>query len=571
MKIFLSYKSLLKKSPLVRFLSIFIFLGIIILVTSILGKTSKRKPSISEISPMIGSPGDTMIIKGKDFGESKNSSYVEIAGSKLTSTAYISWAENEIQLKLPQNVQDGLVIVGTLAGRSEPEFFANKYLIPVAVKSDPQQTFPTITSITPANASIGESIVISGTNFGSTRGNSLVYFTANRDSRINSNVDQNFSNPKEIENTYICASTFDYDYELWSDNEIHIKVPDGADSGSVFVSTAKGDSSSFKINIKFNAGKKKYSNHRTYVVQITADISSNEPSQNSMLSLYVPRPAVSSLQPIADLNECIPEPLIADDQNDIIHQIQLNRLENNRQNFSQTFVVSSYSVESNINSKSVMPFQNLDSLIYKIYTGADSCIQSENSAIKNLANSIVGRERYPVEKARLIYNYILDNYEILEKSRFGEEDNISQMIQTKKGDAYDFAIMFTTLCRAAEIPAIPVSGILIENNSQTRVHWWTELYFEKYGWFPVDVALASGLDFESFKNIENPASYFFGNLDNQHIAFSRGWNQIKPSLFNSKIVYRPRTYALQSIWEESGDSTSSYSSLWNNPVVIGIY
>ena len=141
MKIFLSYKSLLKKSPLVRFLSVFIFLGIIILVTSILGKTSKRKPSISEISPMIGSPGDTMIIKGKDFGESKNSSYVEIAGSKLTSTAYISWAENEIQLKLPQNVQDGLVIVGTSAGRSEPEFFANKYLIPVAVKSDHDRSF----------------------------------------------------------------------------------------------------------------------------------------------------------------------------------------------------------------------------------------------------------------------------------------------------------------------------------------------------------------------------------------------------------------------------------------------
>lgn len=571
MNIFLSYKALLKKSPLARFLSIFIFLLIIITITSILGKTSKRKPTISEISPMIGSPGDTMIIKGKNFGESKNSSYVEIAGSKITATSYISWNENEIQLKLPQNVQDGLVIVGTSAGRSEPEFFANKYLIPIAVKSDPQQSFPTITSITPENASIGESIIISGTNFGSTRGNSIVYFTANRDSNINSNVDSNFSNSKEIENTYIAASTFDYDYELWSDNEIHVKIPDGADSGSVFVSTSKGDSSSFKINIKFNTGKKKYFNHRTYVVQVTADISSNETSQNSTLSLYVPRPAISSLQPSADLNECLPEPLIADDPNDIIHQIQLNRLENNKQNFSQTFVVSSYSMESNINSRNIMPFRNIDSPIYKIYTSSDSCIQSENSVIKNLASSIVGRERYPVEKARLIYNYILNNYELLEKTRFGEENDISQMIKTKKGDAYDFAIMFTTLCRAAQIPAIPVSGILIENNSQTIVHWWSELYFENYGWFPVDVALAAGLDFESFTNIENPATYFFGNLDNQHIAFSRGWKQIKASLFNSKIVYRPRTYALQSIWEESGDSTSSYSSLWNNPVIIGIY
>ncbi|MBO7612987.1 MAG: hypothetical protein IKQ23_03820 [Treponema sp.] len=59
-------------------------------------------------------------------------------------------------------------------------------------------------------------------------------------------------------------------------------------------------------------------------------------------------------------------------------------------------------------------------------------------------------------------------------------------------------------------------------------------------------------------------------MDNQHIIFSRGWTQIKPSLLNSKIVYRPRTYALQSVWEEASDSMLNYSSLWNNPTIIGI-
>ena len=60
-------------------------------------------------------------------------------------------------------------------------------------------------------------------------------------------------------------------------------------------------------------------------------------------------------------------------------------------------------------------------------------------------------------------------------------------------------------------------------------------------------------------------------MDSQHIAFSRGFHQIKQSALNSKIVYRPRTYALQSVWEEAGDATSSYSSLWNNPMILGIY
>ncbi len=570
MNIFQSYKALLKRSPAARYISIAALLLIIILITSILGKSAKRKPSISEIDPMIGSPGSVMTIKGRDFGNAKNSSYVEIASSRITAGAYISWTDTEIKVKLPQNVQDGLVIVGTSSGRSNPEFFANEYGIPVVAHSDPQTTFPLITSISPSNASVGETIIISGTNFGSSRGDSAVYFTANRDSAQNQLSDQNRQTFQGMESAFISASTFDYDYELWSDTEIHVKIPDGADSGPVYVSTQRGDSSNYKINIDFSAGKKKYSNHRTYVVQITADISTEIPGQNSQISLYIPRPSLSSFQPVADLNDCNPEPLIADDPNDIIHQIQLNQILNNKQTFSQNFVVSTYSISANINSKKIMPYKNIDSPIYKLYTSADSCIQSENETIKNLAYTIVGRERYPVEKARLIYNYLINNFEILSDLRSGEF-NVSEVIRTKKADAYDFAILFTSLCRAAEIPALPVSGILIEDDSQTKPHWWTELFFEDYGWFPVDIALAAGLDFESFMNIENPASYFFGNLDNQHIAFSRGWKQIKPSMLNSKTVYRARTYALQSIWEEAGDATSSYSSLWNNPVIIGIY
>ena len=84
-------------------------------------------------------------------------------------------------------------------------------------------------------------------------------------------------------------------------------------------------------------------------------------------------------------------------------------------------------------------------------------------------------------------------------------------------------------------------------------------------------ALAAGLPFNSFTTIENPAEYYFGNQEGQHVAFSRKVNSLKPSLLNSRTVYRPRTYALQSIWEEASNATASYSSLWNDPVIVGIY
>ena len=107
---------------------------------------------------------------------------------------------------------------------------------------------------------------------------------------------------------------------------------------------------------------------------------------------------------------------------------------------------------------------------------------------------------------------------------------------------------------------------------KTRPHWWTEFYIEGFGWVPVDISLGMGLPYKSFRPVENNVEFYFGNLDGQHIAFSKGWNEIKQTISqNSKIVYRPKTYALQSIWEESSEGNVNYSSLWNDPIVLGLY
>ena len=46
---------------------------------------------------------------------------------------------------------------------------------------------------------------------------------------------------------------------------------------------------------------------------------------------------------------------------------------------------------------------------------------------------------------------------------------------------------------------------------------------------------------------------------------------LKPFAADNKIVQQPRSYALQSIWEEASESTVKYSSYWSVPVVKGIY
>ena len=392
---------------------------------------------------------------------------------------------------------------------------------------------------------------------------SKILFTANRQEQ--SAEDQN------SEMQFIAASENDYDYEFWSDTEIHVRVPDGAASGAVVVNTERGRGvSSAKLSVSYPAGKKTYDNRRTYVVQVCADIANKVSPSDSSITLYIPRPPLSSLQPVANLSDYYPEPLIKDDLKDIIHQKAFNKILNNNERFSQNFVISTYSVESNIKGQSIKPYYDTKRLLYSAYTSPDACIPSGSTEVNSLRQVITGRERNPYNQAKLIYDYMIEHYKLEKKLRNGNASPLD-LIAKKKGDAYDFAIIFTALCRNAGIPSIPIGGILVEENSVSRSHWWTELYFENYGWFAVDVALGAGLEFKPFSPVNDAREYYFGNMDCQHVAFSRGWNQIRPSLINSKTVYRPRTYALQSIWEESGDDTSSYSSLWNDPVVIGIY
>ena len=565
MKLLKLYVQLLKKYPLARILTLAVLIALVFVFTSLAKFSSRKRPEIVSLVPPVSLPGEVITIHGENFGTERSTSFVEIAGSRITASGYQSWSDSQIRIVLPLTVEDGLVTVNTSWGKSTPSFFARKSGIPVAVRQNPRTSLPVVRSIEPTTAACGETIIIRGANFGNVRGSSQVYFSANR----------SYANPAAVQKLtgqagiYIGASEMDFDYEYWSDSELHVRVPNGAATGSLYVHTANGMSRNQLFTVDYKAGRSSFSSNRTYVVQVNADIENRGQGQDSRITLYIPRPPVCASQPVANITEVSPEPLIKNDLHDIIQQIDISGGDGSKQRFSQVFAVEVYRVASGIDSRQVKRYSDRQRLLYSMYTSSDSCVPSSNPEVIQLEQAIVAREKNPYRQARLIYDYIIENFSIFQEVRAGNV-TVLDLLEQKYGDAYDFAVMFTALCRAAGIPALPVSGILVENNATTRNHWWSEIYFEGYGWFPVDVALGAGLDFSPQQEIVNKKDFYFGNMDNQHIIFSRGWNQIKPSLLNSKIVYRPRTYALQSVWEEASESTFNYSSLWNNPTIIGI-
>ena len=528
----------------------------------------RRKPVIESINPPIGAPGDLVVIKGKNFGSVRNEGYVEFAGSKLTASSYISWTNTEIKVVLPANVGDGLVFVGTKTSRSEPSFFTNEREIPVAVRPKAQTAVPFIASVSNASPAVGDLVVIFGKNFGTTHDTADVYFTTERETPPNRSA---LSFETGTGGTlYIPANKNDFDYEFWSDTEIRVRVPDGAASGTLYVETPAGRSALQKILIDSRAGSKTYGMQRTYITQLAADINNVETKQPATIRFYFPRPVLTAAQPFAKLTECEPEPAIVDYQNTIVHQLQASKGSSPaKRRFSQNFVISVYEVKSAVQPKYVRPYSDMNKALYAASTRADKFIPSDDRAVTNLAAAIVGKETNPYLKAKLIYTYMLDNYKLYDTA--AKPESPLNLIKNKRGDTYCFALLYTALLRAAGIPALTDCGVLVDRDLHTRNHWWCEFYVYGIGWIPADPALGAGLSYEGWSETGDARNYYFGNLDSQHITFTRGVNDLKPAAGNTKTVQHPRGYALQSVWEESSQGTVQYSSFWADPAIIGVY
>ncbi len=563
----LSYS--LRKYPALRVLSLVFIISIILASIYLIGFRSKAVPEIESVVPPVGSPEDLVVINGSNFGSARDMSYVEIAGSKLTASSYISWADNCIKIVLPANVQDGLLVVGTKEMRSKPALFANEVDIPVPVPAVQQVTKPVITMLSAEKVNTGDLLVISGNNFGDSKNQSKVLFTMDCNNKIS---EAEYKNVALLTENMIAASEEDFDYVSWSNTEISLHVPDGACSGLVIVDTGREQSDPKEITINTDAGRKEYLNKKIYLVQYTADIADVVTTDISTITLRCPVPFSCPAQPNIQITEVLPEPIIMNYQNNLIHQITKNRNNTPKSVFKQTFVLPVFEVRSNVNTAKIGNYKNTEKNLLSGALKADTLVPASAAEVRELCAKIIGREKNPYSKAKLIYDYMCDNLSIVAKVRNGDSDPLD-LINKGSGDAFDFAVIYTALLRAAEVPAYTDGGVLVNQDLQTQAHWWCEFYIDKVGWVPCDPALGAGLEYKRWtdSDVTDEKAYYFGNMDSHHILFSRGWSQLKPFSADNKIVQQPRSFALQSIWEEANKDTAKYSSYWSVPVVKGVY
>lgn len=551
--------NLLRKSPFLRFLALPLLFCLFVLAIAGLASVAHKEPVLTEITPSIGEPGEVLVIRGRHFGPERGDSWVEIAGNRLTSSSYISWSDTTIMATLPQTIDDGLVTVYAKTGKSNPLIFGNRNNMPVAAREKLDSGLPVIEKLDTDKTEEGKLVVISGKNFGITRGDSEVLFAWQLDQAIPASAS---TRTGELS---VACSERDFDYESWSDQELRVRVPDGATSGDVYIKTDRGLSNPIPVQIAAQTGTRKYSNRRTYVLSMQVDISGVVAGDGNMLFVRVPVPERTASQRDLKITASSPEPYMENYKGTILHQLE-NLKTGRNERITHSFLLTSYAVSTAINPALVRQYSEPKSPLYLAYTASDRIIPSDNQEIILRAAEIVGQEKNPYRKARLVYDWVTAN---IKPTAVQNPDRTAiEALKTKSGDAYDMAMLFTSLARAAGIPSIPVAGILVDAQRDSHVHWWAEFYLEGFGWVPVDPGLAVNLPFAARADAQD---WYFGNLDAGHIAFSLGWSDQKPMTTKSRIVYKPRSFAFQPIWEESGGNIKGYTSFWADPKVTGIY
>jgi len=161
-------------------------------------------PTVTGIAPAYGIAGDQITLTGVSFGANRDLSFVSFAGANATQ--YTSWSDRQIIVVVPVGVAAGKVSVTVGGVKSNEVDFA---------------LTPQITNINPASAAPNHQVVITGTDFGSTRGTNTVTFN-------------------------LTTATV---YQSWSSTSITVTVPVGATTGkvSVTVNGAKSNEVDFTV------------------------------------------------------------------------------------------------------------------------------------------------------------------------------------------------------------------------------------------------------------------------------------------------------------------------------------
>jgi len=512
-------------------------------------------PSLSVIDPVTPLPDETVSIVGRNFGEVPG----ELLFDNIPVPEHViqSWSPTYISFKMPNDVDSAVVRIHTAFGSSNPLMLANSLKIPKAVESQTVSEFrPNITGTKPtANIQIGKSIVINGSHFGEPEENSAIFFT--RIPSISALETENLSNFIKVESGGLLVDS-------WRDTSIVLHVPDGVESGYVFVKTRSGLSNTYPVSFSRSPGKTWRGDSSKYVIEQKVILHVMASLPDGRLSLFLPKPAATQYQTSETNIESGEDHLSTDATNWQEYRFGQEDAAKSKLEIVRRLIVDASEIKADINVNSIQTLTSAPPAFLSPYLAADALVPSGDEAVVSAARAIQKKEKNPFRQVALAAQWVFSNIKLNETVQDFSADALSAL-QKKAGGMRSLALIDCALLRALGIPAIPVAGFLVTEDMRLIPHYWGEYYLLGIGWIPFDPALATGnVPADFVPGFPERLTYYRG-IDRKHIAMGRGYQQLPPVQPDAqKKVKIPWSFF------EYDELTQgvSYTSTWEPPTLL---
>ena len=153
--------------------------------------------------------------------------------------------------------------------------------------------------------------------------------------------------------------------------------------------------------------------------------------------------------------------------------------------FYEVFEYTSYGEWHPVDSSLVLKYDTTTEE-YKEYTAEREKHVIFTDRIKALADSLTAGLDNPYLQAKAIYTWIDNTFPWASAREYSTMENIPEYVITEgHGDCGMKTLLLMTMCRYKGIPTRWQSGLMMHPGDK-NMHDWGEIYFEGYGWMPVD-------------------------------------------------------------------------------------
>ncbi len=185
--------------------------------------------------------------------------------------------------------------------------------------------------------------------------------------------------------------------------------------------------------------------------------------------------------------------------------------------------VSASAVQYRLDDVPLAELGQIPESVRSVYLGHDAHFDMDTPAVQQAAEQARkdSQGNAPNGVRSLIENIVAHITGRLEYVMDDTWDPPAKVLARGTGSCSEYSLTFTALARLNGVPARLVGGVLLRGDYATQrqteaFHRWTEVWFPKVGWVPVDVTLIDSASLDSYDY-----EFLFG-LPGYSIVLSRG-------------------------------------------------